>query len=68
MTPKQVRARVNKIRCMAGDFEMAHSEEDKLHQDVLWHIATGYLTIEEARDIAYEAMRTRTIKFQRACA
>lgn len=65
MTPKQVRARVNKIRAMAGDADIAHGEEDKLHQDVLWYIATGYLTIEEARDLAYEAMRTRTIRFAR---
>ena len=66
MTPKQVRARVNKIRDTKLDFEKAHSMEDTLHQDVLWHIATGNLTIEEARDLAYEAMRTRTIRFNRA--
>jgi len=68
MTPKQVRNRVNKIRAEARDFEKAHSMEDKLHQDVLWYIATSQLTLEEARDLAYEAMRTRTIQFGRHCA
>lgn len=68
MTPKQVRARVSKIRKISKDFEAAHSEEDDLHRDVLWYIATGYLTLEEARELAYEAMRTRTIRFGRHCA
>jgi len=53
---------------MAGDFERAHSEEDKLHQDVLWYIATGHLTMAEARVLAYEALRTKTIRFARTCA
>jgi len=68
MTPKQVRSRVNKIRTSARDFEAAHSMEDTLHQDVLWYIATGNPTLEEARELAYEAMRTKTISFKRVSA
>ncbi len=66
MNIRQVKTRVNKIRQLATfDFEAAHSEEDTLHQDVLWHIATGDLTLDKARELAYEAMKTRTIRFKR---
>ena len=65
MKPKDVRKRVEKIRQMAGDDEMAHGEEDRLWGDVLMAIANG---APKAKKLAQEALKTLDIEFYRWCA
>lgn len=50
---------------MAGDDEAAHSEEDKLHRDVLFAIALG---AADPSELAAEALKTGAIEFARWCA
>lgn len=66
MTVVEVIERVGKIKKIRGDDEVAHSNEDELHQDVLEAIAEG--TAEDAMVMAAEALKTRDIGFARWCA
>lgn len=66
MTPESVRARVQQIADLAGDFERAHSEEDKLRREVLHAIAHGLC--EDPVACAAEALQTEDLDFARYCA
>lgn len=65
MTPADVRLRVEAIAAAHGDYEMAHGDEDRLHQDVLRAIAAG---APDAAELAAEALRTLELDFPRYCA
>lgn len=67
MNVSEVRKRVKQVRESAADFERAHSLEDELHHDVLRSIARG-TAVPDAASLATEALRTRRIRFARACA
>lgn len=68
MTKKQIQRRLKEIRQLAEakDFEAAHSREDDLFQSLVEFVAFGYWTETDLRDIAYEALRSKTIQFNRA--
>lgn len=70
LTTKQVRRRVREIEKVAasGDFEAAHSMEDGLFTDLVEFLAFGYYQPGEPRNLAFEALRSKTIKFKRPCA
>jgi hypothetical protein len=63
MTVEEVERRVEEIRAAAGDDEVAHSLEDKLHRDVLAYFAEHERW--DVRDIAQEALKTRELGFAR---
>lgn len=65
MSPEDVRERVRYIALIGGDDEIAHGEEDKLHQDVLRAIADG---ADNAPALARMALDTLNIPFARWCA
>jgi hypothetical protein len=56
--------RVQEIRANSDDPEMAHGQEDDLHQDALHAIAEGNYE-ETAADLARAALQTLEIKFSR---
>lgn len=58
-----VRERVARIKAMQADTEAAHYEEDKLHQDVLMHIARHGDTVSAI--FAREALETLKLDFAR---
>lgn len=66
MTPAEVLRRVEEIRALAWDDEVAHSREDDLHRDVLVAIAQGRATDPTA--LAEAALMTWKIDFARWCA
>lgn len=66
LTLNTVKERVEKVRKMSGDDEGAHSEEDKLHVDVLQAIAFG--TCDDPQACAMESLKTLDIEFSRWCA
>lgn len=70
MTIHQVRARVNKICELRADDELAHKEEDALHQDLLKHLLTMDLEMDQdaAKEMIKEALETLDIDFARWCA
>ena len=49
MTGKEITERVNKIIEMAGDPEMAHSEEDELMAELVKEYAPAHIVIEIER-------------------
>ena len=63
MTSQDVLDRLREITAMAGDDEVAHSAEDRLHQDVLKAIADG--SAESPENLARLALETRKIDFAR---
>jgi len=63
VTPEEVRRRVDKITAEAGDDEVAHSDEDELHHDVLRHIAAT--APDPWRTLAAVALETEHIDFAR---
>jgi hypothetical protein len=65
VTPDEARERLNFIRDIAGDAEIAHSEEDKFHRAVLSAIANG---AQNPAELAGTALRTGQIEFERWCA
>lgn len=65
LTVDEVRKRVARIAGIVGDDEVAHSEEDALHQAVLSSIAAG---APNAAELAAEALKTCEIGFARWCA
>ena len=66
MTREDIIKRIEHIEDIAGDDEMAHSEEDRLYQDVLESIAKG--TCYNPQDAALLALSTEAIGFARWCA
>ena len=62
---KGVELFVKQIKGESGDFETAHSDEDKLYEAVLKEVVKGN---PEARSMAAEALKTKLIDFARYCA
>jgi len=65
VNPHDIMERVVDIKRIAGDDERAHSEEDKLHQDVLRAIADG---APNSSLLARAALETCDLDFARWCA
>lgn len=65
ITVEEALTRVQDIRDMAGDDEVAHSSEDALRDDVLVAIASGS---PDAGELARIALQTGKIRFARWCA
>lgn len=66
LTVKTIENRVEQVRALAHDPERAHSEEDRLHVDVLHAIATRQCRNSAA--CARAVLKTRDISFARWCA
>ena len=66
MTLDDVRKRVDEIRRVSWDDEVAHSREGDLHIDVLRAIADG--AAEDPKAMAKLALETCDIDFARWCA
>lgn len=66
MTVDEVRERVAKIAAIGGDDELAHGEEDLLHEEVLRAIADG--RCPDPAGAAREALKTLDLDFERWCA
>lgn len=66
MTIEEVQKRLDSVKDMSGDYEVAHDEEDDLHRDVLAAISNGHFG--EASEWASIALRTENIDFPRYCA
>lgn len=62
LTLADVEARVQNVREMTGDAEVAHSEEDQLYKDVLAAIAAGQ---RGAKDLAAAALKAAEIDYER---
>ena len=62
LTPGDVKRMVENIDAVKDDPEVAHSGEDALYQLVLCAIRDGAF---DARGLAREALKTRTLKFER---
>ena len=63
MTVEEVLARVEGIRAVASDDEVAHGREDDLHRDVLQAIAMG--ACADPAGCAKAALTTGDIEFAR---
>ena len=59
---KDVQLLVKQISDEQDDFEMAHDDEDDLYEAVLKEVVKGN---PEARSMAAETLKTKTIKFGR---
>lgn len=66
LTVAYVAGAVRKIYGLRGDPEAAHSEEDKLHQEVLKAIANS--DCDDPQACARQALMTQAIDFSRWCA
>ena len=62
MSPADVRLRVAKIKALAHDDEVAHTEEDELFRDVLRAIKAGS---PDAPKLAAEALKSTKLDFAR---
>lgn len=62
MTVKEIQARVERIRQVAYDCEVAHGAEDGLYQDVLLAIHHG---CKDPRKLAKAALETKKLQFER---
>lgn len=67
MTVQHIQLRIEMIRSLGWDFEAQHAEEDQLFVDVLWAISEEE-SLENARDLAEAALKSRELKFTRVCA
>jgi hypothetical protein len=67
MTMQEARERLERVRSMADDDEVAHIEEDDFRRYVLREIA-GNSIDPLARVLASTALQTEEIKFARWCA
>ena len=65
MTIEDVKERIQKIKDVKDDYEKAHSREDELWRDVLREIAKGS---PNSQGLAEAVLKTRWIRFARACA
>lgn len=66
MTLDDVKARVARVKAMAGDPEGAHGEEDDLRRDLLEAIARGQCA--NPAECAALAVTTEQLSFPRWCA
>jgi hypothetical protein len=66
VTPEWVVEQVKEVYASVGDYEAAHSLEDKLHQKVLEAIANG--RCDDPQACASIALRTQGFDFPRYCA
>lgn len=70
MNIRLIKERVARIKTMVDRkaYEAAHSEEDRLHQEVMTHAVTNRdLTAQEIRDLLRAALLTRDMQFDRYC-
>lgn len=65
MEVKDIKNRIREIKLMAGDYEVAHSKEDSLRDDVLREIARG---CPNPSELAKEVLKTSKLDFARYCA
>jgi hypothetical protein len=65
VTPDLIARWVDKIACMAGDPEAAHSEEDAMKDCVLQAIAEG---VDNPAECAAAALKSCHLPFPRWCA
>ena len=65
MKIQDVVSRVSAISLLKSDDEAAHVKEDELYVDVLRAISEG---VEDAPQLAFEALQTLEISFSRWCA
>jgi hypothetical protein len=65
MTIEEIEKRVQQIKEIADDDEMAHIKEDDLRNDVLIAISKG---VPNAEELAYVVLKTGQIEFSRWCA
>lgn len=63
LTPEMILQCVETIRYMSDDKELAHIEEDKLHQNILLLISLGKL--DDPAGCAKAALKTLEIPFTR---
>lgn len=68
LTLEKVRDRVAAIFEARHDDEKAHSLEDDLYRDVLMAVARGQYRGCKAEDLAFEALKTQGLSFERWCA
>ena len=62
MDIQEIIKRIKRIKEKAGDSEVAHGIEDTLYLDVLEAIAAG---AENAKELATEALKAKSIAFER---
>ncbi len=69
VTKTEALARVEDIRVIQGDDELAHSKEDQLRRDILEAIVNNpSLTKGAIRELARIALSTEALDFERWCA
>lgn len=70
ITTHEVRQRLLEIKSLAdeGDFEAAHSEEDKLHREVLRYVFDNSPTWSTMHILAKLALQSGSIEFARHAA
>lgn len=68
MNVKDVMAEVERIRALSDDPEAAHGAEDALRASVLQSLADWDRSLDEAKAVAYAALQTQSITFERWCA
>ena len=68
MTTEEINERLQKIEAMKDDDEMAHSEEDYLHQSFIAYVAELKEHLPELAAKAELVLKTREIDFARWCA
>lgn len=67
MNLKEIKARIDDIREVAGDDETAHAREDELYADFIAFVAENPMSRGLA-DKAKLVLSTRDLKFERWCA
>jgi hypothetical protein len=65
MELKEIKTRIDNIKAVSGDDEVAHIEEDALREDFIKYIAIGGNVTSE---MAKEVLKTNDIDFARWCA
>lgn len=64
-TRDELHAAIDALEAVTADDEMAHSEEDRIHREVLEGIANG---APNPAGLAALALKTRELDFSRWCA
>ena len=68
MNIQEIQEKVQHIRDIAGDDEMAHVEEDDLRAEFIRYVASSRHASAELREMANEVLKTEQIEFGRWCA
>ena len=63
-----IQVRVDAIRDLTGDYEAAHSAEDRLYLELLTAIADARIPLRDVRAAAAIALKTQRFDFERYCA